>query len=194
MVQFGTFLSICLSIDDYSGRLPPLDQLITEYNLSSDIAFFLIRPMVSHKITVKFDELRREQVKQNSGSVDLQEVHADAWDTVTKPMVDAVIPALDGKFWEDLSPRFFVTFWTLCMYDLEVPKSSYDRETEKLKIQITQMEENKELAPSKRKKDVERTRLLLEKLLEEQLRQDQHVSRVRHTMEKEKDQWFQSSE
>lgn len=47
---------------------------------------------------------------------------------------------------------------------------------------------------SKRKKEVERCRLLQEKLLEEQLRQDDHVKRVKQRLEKEKDQWFQSSE
>lgn len=53
LVQFGTFLSISLSIDDYSGRLPSLEKLIMEYNLSADVAFFLVRPMISHKITVR---------------------------------------------------------------------------------------------------------------------------------------------
>ena len=107
-------------------------------------------------------------------------------------MVDAVMPALDAKFWEDLTPRFYLTFWSLQMYDLEVPKVSYDRETEKLKTQITQMEESKDGPATKRKKDIERTRLLLEKLLEEQLKQDQHVSRVRNRLEQEKELWFQS--
>lgn len=79
------------------------------------------------------------------------------------------------------------------MYDLEVPKSSYDRETDKLKQQIQSIEENLALNSTKKKKDIERTRLLLEKLLEEQLKQDQHVSRVRSTLDSEKDQWFHSN-
>lgn len=54
LVQFGTFLSISLSIDDYSGRLPSLEKLIMEYNLNADVAFFLVRPMISHKIAVRF--------------------------------------------------------------------------------------------------------------------------------------------
>lgn len=116
-----------------------------------------------------------------------------AWEEVTESLVQAVKPVLHSRFWDDLSPRFFVTFWTLSMYDLEVPKRSYDRETEKLKLQISQTEDNKDLNMSKRKKDIERNRLLLEKLLEEQLKQDQHVSRVRARLDHEKDQWFQSS-
>lgn len=51
-MQFGSFLSNCLSIDDYSGRLPSPAQLLVEYNLNPDVAFFLLRPMISHKIAV----------------------------------------------------------------------------------------------------------------------------------------------
>lgn len=119
--------------------------------------------------------------------------YLSAWEEVTESLVQAVKPVLHSRFWDDLSPRFFVTFWTLSMYDLEVPKQSYERETEKLKLQISQTEDNKDLNLSKRKKDIERNRLLLEKLLEEELKQGQHVSRVRNTLEQEKDQWFQSS-
>lgn len=79
------------------------------------------------------------------------------------------------------------------MYDLEVPKTSYDREVDRLKNQIQQTEENKDLVASKKKKEVERCRLLQERLLEEQLRQDEHVRRIRQRLEKERDQWFQSS-
>jgi len=80
------------------------------------------------------------------------------------------------------------------MYDLEVPKASYDRETDKLKQQIQSLEDNPHLNPLKKKKDIERTRLLLEKLLEEQLKQDQHVSRTRSCLDAEKDQWFHSNQ
>lgn len=116
----------------------------------------------------------------------------DAWEEETGPLVEAVIPALKGKFWDDLSPRFFVTFWILSMYDLEVPKSSYNRETDKLKQQSQELEDNS-LQQNKKKKEIERTRLLMEKLLEEQLKQDQHVSRIRMRLDVEKAQWFQSS-
>lgn len=130
--------------------------------------------------------------KQQVGS-DMNGNYLSAWEEVTGSLVQAVKPVLHSRFWDDLSPRFFVTFWTLSMYDLEVPKQSYERETEKLKLQISQTEDNKDLNLSKRKKDIERNRLLLEKLLEEELKQGQHVSRVRNTLEQEKDQWFQSS-
>ena len=74
-----------------------------------------------------------------------------------------------------------------------MPKASYDREVDRLKNQIMITEENKDLVPSKKKKEVEKCRLLQERLLEEQLKQDEHVRRVKQRLEKEKELWFQSS-
>lgn len=79
------------------------------------------------------------------------------------------------------------------MYDLEVPKVSYDVQCERLRNQIQQTEETKDLNVSKKKKEIERYRLLLEKLSEEMLRQSSHVRRVKQRLEKEMGQWFQSS-
>lgn len=44
------------------------------------------------------------------------------------------------KVWEDISPQFLVTFWSLAMYDLDVPSKSYDREIQKLKKQSLAVE------------------------------------------------------
>ncbi|KAI1301341.1 THO complex subunit 2 [Halotydeus destructor] len=186
LVQYGSFLSVSLSIEDYIKHLPSLEKLITDYHLSSDVAFFLVRPMIMHHITLKYQELRRGGDKPSTSS----EAYMEAWDAVTDPIVEAVIPALSWEFWDDLSARLYITFWTLNMYDLEVPKASYGAEVERLKQLIQVTEENKDLPASKKKKEVERGRLLQEKLLEEQLKQDQHVLRVRHRLEGEKEQWF----
>lgn len=61
LVQYGSFLSSNLSMDDYIGGLPSLDQLIKEYYLSSDVAFFLIRSMITYNIEMKADELYKQE-------------------------------------------------------------------------------------------------------------------------------------
>lgn len=54
------------------------------------------------------------------------------------PIVESVRPLHGLKVWEDISPQFFVTFWSLSMYDLQVPHDSYQKEINKLK-QLSQM-------------------------------------------------------
>ncbi len=40
--------------------------------------------------------------------------------------------------WEDISPQFFTTFWSLTMYDLYVPELLYKKKIKELKAQQTQ--------------------------------------------------------
>lgn len=199
LVQYGSFLSSNLSMDDYIGGLPSLDQLIQEYSLSSDIAFFLIRSMITYNINQKAEEILKADKealsKQDKASADKSksksQAFSDAWESVLDETVASINKVLNKKLWDDLSPRFFVTFWTLTTYDVEVPKISYEKEIERLRLQIQGVEDIKELALNKKKKEIERHRLLQEKLLEEQLKQDEHVKKVLSMLDNDKNQWFQ---
>lgn len=51
-MQYGTFLNGVLSIDDYVTRLPPIEDLLIEYHLRTDVAFFLSRPKINFSIQV----------------------------------------------------------------------------------------------------------------------------------------------
>jgi THO complex subunit 2 len=61
LVQLGTFLALNMSVDDYVRRLPQLGSLLSDYHIHADVAFFLARPMFSHSINSKYDELRRAE-------------------------------------------------------------------------------------------------------------------------------------
>jgi THO complex subunit 2 len=37
--------------------------------------------------------------------------------------------------WDDISPQFFTTFWSLTMYDLYVPELLYKKKIKELKAQ-----------------------------------------------------------
>ena len=43
------------------------------------------------------------------------------------------------------SPQLYVTFWALSMYDLYVPLERYEQELTKLKQQLTQLDDNKDM-------------------------------------------------
>ena len=80
LVQFGQFLATNLSIDDYTLRLPPMDQLLTKYHVNSDLAFFLARPMFNHQISLKFDVLKKEDSKawKSKSDAERQDVYVEA--------------------------------------------------------------------------------------------------------------------
>ncbi|XP_076310399.1 THO complex subunit 2-like protein isoform X2 [Tachypleus tridentatus] len=193
LVQFGLFLANSLSMEDYASRLPPVQSLLSDYSIQADIAFFLARPMLNYAINAKFEEKKKQDKSlKNAPSSQKVQKYVEAVEEVICPTVESVRPLYPSKTWDDISPQFFVTFWSLAMYDLYVPTTSYEREISKLKNQISQAEDNKDLVQSKKKKEKERCQALIEKLTEEEKRQQEHTVKVLARLKKEKDMWFQS--
>lgn len=62
-----------------------------------------------------------------------QEKYLEATAAIISPIVESVRPLHPSKVWEDISPQFLVTFWSLSMYDLMVPVDSYQKEIQKIK-------------------------------------------------------------
>uniref|UniRef100_A0A4W4EJF1 THO complex subunit 2 n=1 Tax=Electrophorus electricus TaxID=8005 RepID=A0A4W4EJF1_ELEEL len=188
LVQFGGFLASNLSTEDYIKRVPSVDVLCNQFHTPHDAAFFLSRPMYAHQILSKYDELK----KAEKGNRQQQKVHKyiAACEQVMAPVHEAVVSLHLPKVWDDLRPQFYATFWSLTMYDLAVPHSAYDREVNKLKMQIKAIDENTEMPLNKKKKEKERCTALQDKLLEEEKKQLEHVQRVLHRLKLEKDNWL----
>lgn len=51
---------------------------------------------------------------------------------VLQPLVDTIQDLLPSATWQNLSPEFYVTFWSLSLGDLHVPQLSYEAEHDKL--------------------------------------------------------------
>ena len=199
LVQFGTFLASNLSVDDYTRRLPPMEELLVNYHVNLDLAFFLARPMFNHQISLKYEELRRQERKGAGGgggdrssesSEKQQRRFVEASAAVMHPVTEAIRPLHPLKIWDDISPLFLTTFWSLTMYDLAVPTDVYAKELAKLKAAPAKIDENKELNSTRKKKEKERIASLAEKLSEEQRRQKEHVDKVMARLQEEKDGWF----
>ena len=59
------------------------------------------------------------------------------------PVIDAIRPLHLNKVWDDISPQFLTTFWSLTMYDLFVPDNVYEKEIAKLKAAPAKLDDNK---------------------------------------------------
>ncbi|XP_054719951.1 THO complex subunit 2-like [Uloborus diversus] len=191
LVQYGSFLSNNLSMEDYANRLPPVSVLLSSYSIQDDVVFYLSRPSLNHTINLKYEELRKQDkdLKNGTSSQSIKK-YIEVVDSVISPIVQSIKINQDHKkTWEELNPQFYVTFWSLSMYDLVVPSGSYDREVSKLKV-ILQNEESKDAG--KKKKERERCDALIMKLLEEEKQQQEHCARVMARLKNEKDDWFQS--
>ncbi|XP_058986277.1 THO complex subunit 2 [Musca domestica] len=193
LVQFGTFLGSSYSVDEYVERLPSIIAMLQDYHINSDVAFFLARPMFTHQINQKYDQLRKADpnAKKLTNNQKLQK-YLEATNLIMNPIVESVRPLHGLKVWEDISPQFFVTFWSLSMYDLQVPHDSYQKEINKLK-QLSQMAaDSKDSNASKNKKEQERYIALMDKLQDERKKQQEHVDKILQRLQQQKDNWFLS--
>lgn len=68
----------------------------------------------------------------------------------------ALLPA---EVWKAISPELYTTFWSLSMYDLQVPKEQYEAQIKKVGGQIKALETSEEFKDNKKKREKERTRL-----------------------------------
>ena len=81
-----------------------------------------------------------------------------------EPVTAAIRPLHPSKVWDDISPQFLATFWSLTMFDLFVPENIYSKEIVKKKSEISKIEENRELNNTRKKKEKERINTMIEKV------------------------------
>lgn len=95
---------------------------------------------------IKYDALRKADPNYKKMSTAMKQLkYAEAAQTVMAPVAQSVRPLHPLKVWEDISPQFLVTFWSLSMYDLYVPVESYQREISKLKQLAAQSADSKDM-------------------------------------------------
>lgn len=116
-----------------------------------------------------------------------------ACDLVLQPIVDLVKTLQPPKIWEDMSPLFYTSFWTLSCSDLAVPTAAYEKQRNSIQQKFKLLDDNQELNTAKKKKEKEKLMNLLDKLSEEENKQKDHVAHVKARLDIEKDQWFPQS-
>ncbi|XP_074649653.1 THO complex subunit 2-like isoform X2 [Tubulanus polymorphus] len=192
LVQFGTFLATQMSTDEYIKKLPSIGELVSIYHIPPDAAFFLARHAYTHSTNMKYEELRKQDKKNKEEDTDQKKTtrYQEAANAILSSVIDSVRPLYTAKIWDELSPQFYVTFWTLMMYDIEVPTSAYSRQQKQYDIQISAIEYNHDLVQSKKKKEKDRCTQLIERLREEKKKQEEHVVRVIARLDQERESWF----
>ncbi|KAK6626298.1 hypothetical protein RUM43_006609 [Polyplax serrata] len=151
----------------------------------------VLQVLFTHSSKMKYDSLRKSDPNYKKLSLAAkQQKYCEAVQEVMTPIIESVKPLHSLKVWEDISPQFLVTFWSLTMYDLQVPVESYQKEINKIKQASLQAVDSKEMTTSKGKKEQERFNALMEKLQDERKKQQEHVEKVMARLRLEKDSWF----
>jgi len=165
-------------------------QLTIGYSVLANRLKNLIYPSLTipHKVLVSV------QNPTNTPFVKKAEIkYLESIDVVMQPVIDLVRTLHPSKIWEDMSPLFYTTFWTLSMNDCFVPSTAYEKQRASLKQKLNALDENTELSKAKQKKEKEKIMIMLDKLYEEENKQKDHVNHVKARFEKEKEFWFPQS-
>lgn len=93
----------------------------------------------------KFEDIKKADAnsKKWTESEKMQKYYA-AVVKVTSPIIDSIQPLYPSKVWDDIAPKFIILFWSISMYDLEVPVDSYQKEIGKIKAKNDELRNSKE--------------------------------------------------
>lgn len=82
---------------------------------------------------MKYESLRKAEPRKSLTPALKAAKYREAVVEVMGPVATSVRPLHPPKVWEDISPQFLTTFWSLKLYDLFTPTQAYDREVAKIK-------------------------------------------------------------
>ncbi|KRX76203.1 THO complex subunit 2, partial [Trichinella sp. T6] len=190
-IQFAHFLMANVEIEEYTRRMPLADELLQLYNLDCSSAMFLTRPAYNYKIREKFQELIKAE-KAGQQLEDSKKYYISACEEIYLPLQNKMKELSQPEMRPELTTKFFVTFWTLSLYDLFVPTKAYQTAIDGIRKSIEQLESCRELTESKRRKEKERFLQQESKLLQEQQTHLEHVSLVKARLMSESSRWFSS--
>ncbi|VDN37450.1 unnamed protein product [Gongylonema pulchrum] len=86
--------------------------------------------------------------------------------------------------------RVFTIFWVLSMYDIYVPKATYERELQRVRKSLASLTENADMSKTRKAKEEEQLRVVEKKLSDELRKQSDHVERILSILRHDKELLF----
>ncbi|VDO23544.1 unnamed protein product [Brugia timori] len=207
LIQFGSFLRTNVRQEDYCNRMPFVWELVGRFHLPVDAAFFISRPTFMHRVYVcfifkfvqrlqnNFDKSRKSLRESDGSKMKLDSnrksaLFRTAFDEMIGELESNLRPLLPDFIWADISSKIFTIFWVLSMYDISVPKSTYERELQRVRRSLSLVAENAEISKTKRAKEEEQLRNVEKKLTDELKKQNDHVERILNILRHDKELLF----
>jgi THO complex subunit 2 len=160
LLQLVTFLSTTVAPATYAQDLPKLRELISKHHMQPEAAFHISRTV-------------------------LESTYGGHEGIVT-----AVEELLPVSTWECISPQLYATFWSLSLYDIDVPKQIYSDQLSKLQQQVTKIENDRSLRETAAKKAKKEKTQVIEKISAELKAQQQHATQMLVRLRKEAPTWM----
>lgn len=130
----------------------------------------------------------------DEGTPEGEVVTNQQWNVVLRDIMNDIESRLPSEVLDLVGVGFYVTFWQLSIYDINVPKDSYGNEVNRNKKKITNIVADRNNVSSSAAKARDNQVKTLEQLNEDLLAENkQHLQaflKTKMRLTKEKDQWF----
>ena len=118
----------------------------------------------------------------------------EPWHPVLSSYMESLKTIVPDGAWTSLSSSFYMTFWQLSLYDIQVPTKSYEEEVTRLKTKWIAVKDDRSdmTAAGGLRKEKEKKHLtdIQDRLRDELKGHIQAFSRTKSRLLKEKDHWF----
>ncbi|KAJ1415485.1 transcription factor/nuclear export subunit protein 2-domain-containing protein, partial [Ochromonadaceae sp. CCMP2298] len=133
LMQFAEFLVAGKSVESVAVLMPDLRSLLGEVGLAVPVCFQLVRPLLRAAL--------QSGLSPAAAPPALARWHplGDVGKLVGPQ--GAILPA--NPVWGLLSPRLYVLFWSLSLYDIRVPITRYEAEVRRLKDRYSDLDAKK---------------------------------------------------
>jgi THO complex subunit 2 len=111
LLQYISFLHTAYSVAELKNSLPEIQSLLCEHQLDAAVVFHLYRPILRQTLFSSLDT-----------SSSLAESHNQYWKKLSR---DVKASLHSDELWGLVSPEFYLTFWSLNLEDVYVPKELY---------------------------------------------------------------------
>ena len=190
LIQYTEFLSLqFVDVSSYQGIVRSLSELVDVHKMEPEVAFHAFRPIMN-----KVNRRHRASDDQNADKGALQNT-LPSWESL-RETARRMLPV---KAWQSLSAEFYLTFWSLTLYDVHIPRSQYAAEIARQEAEAKQMENfvgGVDGLPESRRQAEQRERAkgrcieVGARLKDELVAQEHNFATVRMRLESEKDSWF----
>jgi len=135
LMQFTEFLVAgARSFESIAELMPDLSVLLGEVGLAVPVAFQLVRPLLRAALQYGVDPSAAPPRLQR-------------WHPFGQTMADLVSTLIrPASLWDVMTPRFYILFWGLGLYDIKVPVSRYEGEIKRLKDKYADLDHKKSTA------------------------------------------------
>jgi THO complex subunit 2 len=158
--QLVMFLSTAMGKEAYAHMLPSLQDLVKKHCVEPEVAFFISRPVLEQKC---------------GGAT---------------AVLDAVRDIMPTTTWDLISPQLYATFWSLSLYELDMPKDSYDEALAKQRTELEKLPSDRSLSHSQLSKKKKEKQGIIDKLLAEKRAQKKIFDDATSRLKAEAPSWI----